>query len=157
MYRVVRHAEHVARLAHGNALNKHNGEPYITHVERVVGYLLDADVSPTTLAVGWLHDVVEDTAMTLVGLRALGFAPEILDAVDAITQRPHEARLDYYARVGPTLSALQVKLLGDMRDNTDPERRKALPQATRDRLDGKYLRGYTTLLTYTRMHRGWGM
>ena len=129
-------AEQVARRAHGDTRNKHSGELYILHPERVVAYLRRAGADDFRLAIGWLHDVVEDTSITLADL-ALIFPARIVAAVDALTHRKGERRIDYYARVGAVYDALMVKI-ADLLDNTDPERRVGLPQATILRLDLKY-------------------
>lgn len=125
-----------AAVAHGEQRNQHDGELYINHVIRVVEHLRKMGASPTVLAVAWLHDVVEDTDVTLEDIRA-EFGDEIHDAVDAITHRKHEPRADYYARLGPNRTALIVKM-SDGRDNTNPDRKARLDPATRERLEAKY-------------------
>lgn len=134
--RVALNAETVARSAHGSSLNKHDGEPYIHHVERVVAHLARLGADEVTLAVAWLHDVVEDTHVTLDEIR-LHFGDEVAAAVDAITHRRNEPRVDYYERVGRNRTALMVKM-ADGGDNTDPARKANLDPATRERLDRKY-------------------
>lgn len=136
-------AEKVARKAHGDTLNKHNGERYILHPERVVATLRRGGADAFRLAIGWLHDVVEDTAITLDDL-AMHFPARVVDAVDALTHRKGEQRKDYYARVGAVLDALVVKF-ADLRDNTDPSRREGLPPATVTRLDLKYTEAHREL------------
>jgi hypothetical protein len=70
-----------------------------------------------------LHDVVEDTWMNLDLLRAYGFPDTIIDAVDAITQRPGEETYEeYIRRCGRNKLAALVKL-ADLDDNSDPVRR----------------------------------
>lgn len=51
----------------------------------------------------WLHDVVEDTDVTLKDIGD-DFGSLVRDAVDAITCTPGEASTDYYAASGPTRS-----------------------------------------------------
>ena len=53
-------ARKLAESVHRTAVDK-AGEPYIHHPERVAGRL-DA---PEEKVVGWLHDVVEDSAVTV--------------------------------------------------------------------------------------------
>jgi (p)ppGpp synthase/HD superfamily hydrolase len=125
-----------AREAHAGQRNKHDGEPYIRHVERVVEHLRKAGADDITLACAWLHDVVEDTATTLEDIRR-SFGSEIRDVVDALTHRKNEPRLDYYLRVGANRRALTVKM-SDGRDNQDPTRKAALDADTRARLTLKY-------------------
>lgn len=137
-------AEGVARQYHGEDANQHNGEPYITHVERVVEHLARLGAPEHVLAVAWLHDVVEDTSVDLADLRAWGFQVQIVEAVDAISHRKGETRADYYERVGANFLALMVKM-SDLRDNTDPARRECLAPATRERLREKYERAHRAL------------
>jgi (p)ppGpp synthase/HD superfamily hydrolase len=143
-------AEQIAREAHGDARNKHSGERYILHVERVVTHLRKMGADDLTLAVAWLHDVVEDTAVTLADL-AGQFGDDLVSAVDAITHRFGETRLAYYARVGANRVALCVKM-SDLRDNTDPERRAVLPEQTRRRLDEKYKIAHRALIPHIIEH-----
>jgi (p)ppGpp synthase/HD superfamily hydrolase len=142
-------AEEVARNAHGNDLNKHNGERYIRHVERVVEHLRRFGAKDDVLIVAWLHDTVEDTWVTLDDLS--GFGVVIVNAVNAITHRQGESRLDYYQRVGANRLALTAKL-SDLRDNTDPARRVDLPEATRLRLELKYQTAHRALIPWLIHH-----
>lgn len=143
----VQHAEWFARQAHGDTRNKHDGEYYIDHPERVVGYLQAEGCDDEVVIVGWLHDVVEDTDRTLDDIQ-LHFGREIRDGVDAITRRYGEDSSEYYTRVAQNRLALEVKLFGDLMDNTDPKRRAKLDPETRDRLAKKYFRAYSELTSW---------
>ena len=52
-----------------------------------------ADPVDQTAAV--LHDVVEDTEITLDDLRDAGYKPEVVDAIDALTHHTHESYEQY--------------------------------------------------------------
>lgn len=134
---VVATAEWLARNAHGDDRNKHNGEPYITHVERVVAHLIKAGATARVIAAAWLHDVVEDTWVTLNVLRGMGFDEDLVQVVDAVTHRKGETRLAYYDRLGRLREALAVKM-SDLHDNIDPARKVGLPPETCERLRAKY-------------------
>src|SRR5690606_11747524 len=95
------------------------------------------------VATAWLHDVVEDTPVTLADLEE-SFPAEVTIAVDALTRRPGEDPADYYARVRAVPLALAVKL-ADLADNSDPQRLARLDAATRDRLIAKYARAQAEL------------
>lgn len=129
-----------ATAAHSGQKDK-NGQPYIDHPRRVVGYLTDPTWEQKVVA--WLHDVVEDTCVTLEAIRQ-AFGPVIAAAVDAITHRPGESREDYYARVRANPLALIVKF-ADIDDNTDPARTALLDEGTRARLAKKYTKARTQL------------
>ena len=89
------------------------GNPYIGHPARVAGRLK----SPEAQVVGWLHDTVEDTDLTLDALEAQ-FGPETAAAVDAISRREGEAWETYLARVKANPLARQVKI-SDLIDNSN--------------------------------------
>jgi (p)ppGpp synthase/HD superfamily hydrolase len=82
----------------------YNDEPYIFHVFRVMmmGKTDDERI------LGALHDVVEDSTITLDELRQV-FSPTICDALDAITHRKGESREDYLARCLSNELAARVK------------------------------------------------
>lgn len=138
--RAVATAALIATLAHSGQTDK-AGLPYIDHPRRVVGLLN----TPTTQeqVVAWLHDVVEDTPVTLDAIAA-AFGPAVAAAVDAITHRRNEPRVDYYARVRANPTAVRVKL-ADIADNTNPDRLAALDPATAERLTRKYAKAVDTL------------
>ncbi len=68
-----------------------------------------------------LHDVVEDTDVTLEQLRSEGFEQAVIDAVAALTKKPGESRLEAAARARANPIARVVKL-ADNADNMDFER-----------------------------------
>lgn len=87
------------------ALNVHDGqyresgEPYITHPLAVAALLADLRMDPETLAAGLLHDVVEDSRVSLETLEQ-EFGPTVARMVDGVTKlgkaghigRMHEER-----------------------------------------------------------------
>lgn len=66
-------AEQVASGAHAGQTDK-AGRPYLDHPRRVAARVQTTTGDPDAVAAGWLHDVVEDTAITLGQLRELGFS-----------------------------------------------------------------------------------
>lgn len=126
--------------AHAMADTAHNGQfdkadrPYIEHPKRVVGHLLNP--SPEESVVGWLHDVVEDTDVSLEYIKD-AFGAQVAAAVGAITRRHGENPDQYYARVKANPIALAVKV-ADLTDNTDPARLALLEPDLRARLEKKY-------------------
>ncbi|HWQ56727.1 MAG TPA: HD domain-containing protein [Bryobacteraceae bacterium] len=109
----------LAAVAHARQLDK-AGKAYILHPMRVMQRCGPHGEAAQIVAV--LHDVVEDTWVTLEMLREMGFPEEIVEAVDAISKRDGERFFDYVRRCGRNPLAKRVKL-ADLDDNSDPRRR----------------------------------
>jgi guanosine-3',5'-bis(diphosphate) 3'-pyrophosphohydrolase len=105
-----------AAQAHSGQLDK-AGQPYILHPLRV---MLRVDTPEQRIA-AVLHDVVEDSPVTLADLADLGFAPDVVAAVEALTKRPGESRLDAAKRAAAHPIARVVKL-ADNAENMDLSR-----------------------------------
>ena len=145
---LVARARALATSAHAGQVDK-AGAPYITHPERVAARVAGGTPTGThddaeAVAVAWLHDVVEDTAVTAADLAAAGFPGTVVAAVLALTRAPGEDPDGYYARVAADPLALRVKR-ADIADNTDPARVAALDPATRERLAAKYAHALAVL------------
>lgn len=108
-------ARALATKAHEGQTDK-AGLPYITHPERVAARLDTAEAK----VVGWLHDTVEDTALTVQEIEVV-FGPETAAAVDAISRRAGEKWADYLDRVAANPMARQVKI-SDLIDNSNLSR-----------------------------------
>lgn len=139
---VVDTARRIATDAHAGQVDK-AGRPYIEHPAAVAGLL--AEAGPEAVAAGWLHDVVEDTTVTLDDLAAAGFPPAVVSAVDAVTKRPGEPYDDLVRRAAADRIGRWVKL-ADNANNSDEQRLALLPAATAARLRGKYARARDILL-----------
>ena len=97
------------------------GQPYILHPLRLM--LSFASIDEQTVAV--LHDVVEDTSITLDRLRELGFDARVVAAIDALTRRQGEAYDDFINRVAADPLATRIKIR-DLQDNLDVSRLPSL-------------------------------
>lgn len=131
-------AQALAEDAHKGQVDKID-EPYIGHVSRVAAGVRDAGFGTEVQAVAWLHDVVEDTDVTLTDLIDAGFPPNVIGAVDTITKRPHEPFAAYYERVKANPTAMAVKW-HDVADNAREDRLARVAPDTRERLRAKYER-----------------
>lgn len=130
--RIVDVARSIATRAHEHQVDK-SGQPYIGHPARVAERVRGDDAAEV---VAWLHDVVEDTEVTLEDLRE-HFPEVVIAAVEAMSKRPGEPFDDYYSRVMANSVARAVKL-ADIADNTDPQRLAQVDGPTRTRLATKY-------------------
>lgn len=122
----------VARRAHEGQLDK-SGRPYIAHPLRVMGAMRGEHERMAAV----LHDVVEDTTVTLDDLTEAGCPAEVLAAVAAVSKRPGEEQSAYLARVAANPMALAVKR-ADIADNMSPDRLARLDAETQERLRAKY-------------------
>lgn len=64
---------------------RQSGEPYIIHPVQVAGILAELNMDPETVASGYLHDVVEDTNITLGDVQEL-FGQDVAVIVDGVTK-----------------------------------------------------------------------
>jgi (p)ppGpp synthase/HD superfamily hydrolase len=103
----------VANLAHHGQLRKDGRTPYIKHPARVADAVEDR-LKP----IAWLHDVVEDTKITLEDLKSYGFPAYIIEAVDVLTHKNREPNVIYWGRIKENPDALAVKL-ADINDNVN--------------------------------------
>lgn len=127
----------LARIAHFGQTDK-AGEDYICHPLRVSSAL-----SGDEAVVALLHDVVEDTPLTLDLLRREGFSEEVVAGVNAMTRRQGETYEAFVRRAGRNQIARTVKM-ADLADNMNLLR---LPQLTDKDLQrvGKYHKAYRYL------------
>jgi len=116
----IRRAHELALKAHAEQTDK-AGEPYFFHVLRVAIEARSHEetnqlVKAQLYVVGLLHDVVEDSEITIRDLS--WFSSSIAEAVSAITHLPNEPYIDYLRRVKKNKLATAVKL-ADLHDNSD--------------------------------------
>lgn len=115
-------AEQIARCMHRDQVDK-SGRPYVEHLERVA-----ANVCDEAKAAAWLHDVVEDTDMTVGDLQDMGrTSMRTNGAVDLLTRRDSMTHSQYIQRIyfGAGIFgevAREVKI-ADLKDNLSDDRR----------------------------------
>jgi guanosine-3',5'-bis(diphosphate) 3'-pyrophosphohydrolase len=116
---VVARAARFAAAAHASIdqRRKYSGEPYIVHPTAVARLVASVTEDPETLAAAWLHDVVEDTPVSLTEIRQ-GFGETIAGLVNDLTNvscksdgnRATRKRLDYEHTAQADTRAKTIKL-----------------------------------------------
>jgi (p)ppGpp synthase/HD superfamily hydrolase len=129
----------IALQAHRGQKDRY-GEPYILHPLRVMVRVQTKEQKIVAL----LHDVVEDSSMTIEQLKQTGFTSVILKAVQALTKNPGEDYMDYIRRTEKTNLSLTVKI-ADLEDNMDLTRCNQLKPEDLKRMN-KYLNAWKHLV-----------
>lgn len=80
----LRKAYEFAAKAHEGQFRK-SGDPYILHPVQVAEIIIDLELDPNTIAAAFLHDVVEDTDVTVEDI-ANEFNEDVANLVDAVTK-----------------------------------------------------------------------
>ncbi len=137
---LIERADALAEEAHAGQLDK-AGHPYIDHPRAVAAMV--AEHGAVAVAAALLHDAVEDTDVTLDGLRADGFPDEVVDVVDAVTRRKGETYMDFVRRAARHPLGRVVKL-ADNEHNSG--RLDNLPEPERSGMARRYARARAILL-----------
>ena len=93
---------------------RRSGEPYITHPLEVACLLADMRLDMACVITGLLHDVIEDTGITLAEVEQQ-FGPDVAACVDGVTKL---GRLDYSsseARQAETFRKMLLAMVKDIR------------------------------------------
>lgn len=99
--------------AHKNQIDK-SGMPYVYHPFHLAEQMNDE----YSTCVALLHNVVEDTDITLVDLMSEGFPDEVIDALSLMTHNDDVPYLDYVRALTNNTLARKVKL-ADLAHNSD--------------------------------------
>lgn len=135
---MTRKAMKIAYNAHAGQADK-TGIPYIYHPIHLAESMSDENSVITAL----LHDVAEDTNITIYDLAREGFHEDILTALTLLTHNPAEEYMDYISRLSTCPLARKVKL-ADLRHNSDVTRLDSIDEKTARRLE-KYSRAIRLL------------
>ncbi|WP_310489804.1 bifunctional (p)ppGpp synthetase/guanosine-3',5'-bis(diphosphate) 3'-pyrophosphohydrolase, partial [Chamaesiphon sp. VAR_69_metabat_338] len=143
---LIKNAFKFAYELHGDQKRK-SGEPYICHPIAVAGLLRDLGGGAAMIAAGFLHDVVEDTPITIEGIESR-FGQETAHLVEGVTKlskfefsSKKEQQAENFRRMfiamAQDIRVIVVKLadrLHNMRtlDHLRIERQQAISQETRD-------------------------
>ena len=137
---LTRKAITVAYNAHQGQLDR-AGLPYILHPLHVAEQMKDED----TCVVALLHDVIEDTDLTLENLREYGFTEAQIEGVRVMTREEDEDYFEYIRSVKTNPLALAVKL-EDLKHNSDVTRIIEITDKYLQRLE-KYKKAMEILLS----------
>lgn len=135
----------IATNVHKGQLDK-GGNPYILHPLR----LMLSRNNETERICAVLHDVIEDTDITLDYLRDEGFSEEVLSGLVALTRRNDESYDEFISRIINNKVACHVKL-DDLFDNMDLTRIEKLSQKDYDRIE-KYHKAADRILKALKEH-----
>ncbi len=130
----VERAISIAADAHAGQEDK-QGKPYIFHVLRVMMAVPD-DLKIAAV----LHDVVEDTPLSLKDLAALGVENQELAMISLLTRGKDESYDEFIKRLSKHSGASQIKV-ADLKDNLDPAR-----GPIDESLDKRYRKAFLTLV-----------
>lgn len=115
--------------AHKNQTDK-SGVPYVFHPFHVAEQMDDED----SVVVALLHDVIEDSPLTLNDVRAEGFGEVVVEALRLLT---HDASVPYRAyieQIKGNALARKVKI-ADLIHNSDERRLRAVGERDRARME----------------------
>ena len=151
-------AMNIAYKAHEGQLDK-SGCPYILHpaylAERVpmIGYgdwsslkeYPTETIGEYLSCIAWLHDVVEDSDITIDDL-SKEFPKEVIEAVDLLTHKDGVDYFDYINTINENAFARKVKI-EDLLHNLKNDRQSFIneDQAKKDARKKKYIKAFSIL------------
>jgi (p)ppGpp synthase/HD superfamily hydrolase len=107
-----------AQQVHEASGQTYNGKSYFVHPQRVAEIVAGLTSDPLAQVVAYLHDTVEDTAVTLAEI-AERFGPEVAADVASLTRdKEKEEYMAFVARAAQRPRARLVKL-ADLRANIE--------------------------------------
>ena len=124
-----RKAMNLMFLKHKDQLDK-AGMPYVFHPWHVAESMEDEKSTCAAL----LHDIVEDTDMTLEELADMGFDPEVIEALSFLTHPDDVDYYDYIENLSQNEIAIKVKL-SDLAHNSDLTRLPVVDEKARARYE----------------------
>lgn len=124
--------------AHRGAVDK-AGAPYVLHPLRVMAAVGSEEAKMAAV----LHDVVEDSAVSVEDLASWGYPAVVVEAVEALSKRPGESYSAFVERCAACPLAREVKR-ADLEDNMDVRRLPSVGERDLARL-AKYHRAWLRL------------
>lgn len=129
----------LAVLFHSKQVDK-SGQPYILHPMRIMLWCSTEEERQAAI----MHDLLEDTSLTIEDLVKEGFSQTVIDCVEYLTRRENEKYSDFIERCCENPMAIKIKLL-DIADNMDVTRLDTLGENDLGRLK-RYHRARRRLL-----------
>ena len=129
----------IAANAHTGQIQR-NGEPYSLHPLRI---MLQMETIPEKIA-AILHDVIEDSDITLEMLQKEGFSDDVLKTVDLLTHYEKDSYEEYIERLKSFPMARHIKI-ADLNDNMKIQRLKKVGEKDFQRLE-KYHKHWKILI-----------
>ena len=102
--------------AHMGQVDK-GGVPYVFHP----WHLAEQMSSEESTVAALLHDVAEDTDISIEDMVRMGFSPAVIEALGLLCHDKDEPYMDYVERIKQNPIAREVKL-ADLRHNSTPGR-----------------------------------
>lgn len=133
-------ARDLAIKAHAGQVDKAGKDYFTAHVAVVAEGVKD---DPTAMAVAYLHDVIEDTSVTIEDIRT-EFPSEVAEAVTVLTHKKGVPYAYYIWQIQQNPIATKVKL-SDLRSNMDLSRLPNVPSEKDVLRHMKYSRSYEML------------
>lgn len=100
------------------ALHAHNGKkdkadlPYILHPIRI---MLKMNIKEEMI-IAILHDVVEDSSITMNDLKLAGFNKSIISTLDLLSKKKSQSYSNYIKKIASNKKATKIKI-ADLEDN----------------------------------------
>ncbi len=118
------------------------GKPYINHLKAVAEYF----TSPDEIVTALLHDIVEDTEITINDLKKLNYSSNVIEAIDLLTRKneSYEKYIDELVNSN-SLIAKKVKM-SDLLNNMNLNRLNNPKKEDFERVKNKYIKTYTKVL-----------
>ena len=135
-----------AQQAHEGQFRRDGITPYITHPKNVVDRLeimlscMTEERKSIFLAVGWLHDVLEDPHATEASIQIYGIPNDVITEIKILSKTKNETYSDYIESISKSAVATMVKIC-DMESN--------LADSPTNRQVTKYIRSIAFLKSHS--------
>lgn len=140
----------LASSAHKDQLDK-AGAPYILHPLRCMMEILSTTGDYEMAAAMVMHDVVEDTNVSIQNMRELNlFNSRIIQLVNYLTRKEGESYTEFIRRCSTNVDASRLKM-ADLNDNKNLDRLSEITEKDIARWE-KYSKAYILLDRVVREH-----